>query len=269
MKVLTIDKGITVKKLELEASSILLRGAGMDKSVLSNGDGGYDLMPDGRKRGTFRSYTAFLSGQDVTVKDLTIENTAGDGRIHGQAVALYADAERFTCKRVHLKGHQDTLFMSPLPEKEREPDGFKGPRQNTPRVPTLQYYEDCLIEGDIDFIFGGADVIFRNCEIRSLFRPALESDSDRPVRRTLSGVPVQGFVCAPCTSKGSHGFEFIDCRFTTDSCPDGSVYLARPWRPYGKAYFKNCIFGKHIAPERFAGWDDPLQVDPTADFRIL
>ncbi|MCH4192685.1 MAG: pectinesterase family protein [Butyrivibrio sp.] len=269
MKVLTINKGITIKKLELEASSILLRGAGMDKSVLSNGDGGYDLMPDGRKRGTFRSYTAFISGQDVTVKDLTIENTAGDGRVHGQAVALYADAERFTCKRVHLKGHQDTLFLSPLPVKEREPDGFKGPRQKAPRIPTIQYYEDCLIEGDIDFIFGGADAIFRNCEIRSLFRPPLESDDNRQIRYTHDGVPIQGFVCAPCTPEGGRGFEFINCLFTTDCCPDGSVYLARPWRPYGKAVFKSCSFGAHIAPERFAGWANPLQVESTADFLIL
>ena len=52
-------------------------------------------------------------------------------------------------------GNQDTLFCAPLPESEREKDGFLGPRKFAPRRPSAQYYQSCEIAGDIDFIFGG------------------------------------------------------------------------------------------------------------------
>jgi pectinesterase len=206
---------------------------------------------------------------------------------------LYSDFEKVTCKNVHFKGHQDTLFLSPLPDQEREADGFKGPRQNTPRIMTTQYFENCIIEGDIDFIFGGADAVFKDCTILSLYRPPLssiieetpacgseadqsllqkalaEKRSGHSFRLTSAGVPVQGFVCAPCTPPDGNGFHFIHCDFTTDCCPDGSVYLARPWRPYAKVTFEDCSFGPHIAPEKFAGWNDIHIVEPTAKFQII
>lgn len=268
MKVLTIPKGITHKKLHIEEDSLLLKGSGINCSILQYSDGGYDILPDGQKRGTFQSYTAFVSGKELQVEDLTIENTAGDGRLHGQAIALYSDATHVICKNVHFKGHQDTLFMSPLPLSEREKDGFKGPRQFSPRIPTTQYFENCIIEGDIDFIFGGADAIFRNCTIISLFRAPIPQLQDS-LRTTASGVPVQGFICAPCTPINGKGFHFINCHFTTDHCPAGSVYLARPWRPYAKAVFQNCQFDSHIAPEKFAGWNDIHQIEETASFDIF
>jgi pectinesterase len=45
-------------------------------------------MPDGEKRGTFRSYTVFIGVDDVTAEHLTFVNSAGDGRVVGQALAV-------------------------------------------------------------------------------------------------------------------------------------------------------------------------------------
>ena len=280
MKEIYFDKGTHYTKLSfddayyrengIENQSLHIKGAGMDATTISWSDGGFDKAPDdkGIKLGTFRSYTMFVSGNEVIIEDLTIENTAGDGRIRGQAIALYADASKVTCRRVHLKGHQDTLFMSPLPLEEREKDGFTGPRQNSPRLMTTQYYEDCIIEGDVDFIFGGANATFKNCTIVSLYRAPLRDmttiSKEQPA--TYVEQAVQGFVCAPNTPEGESGFRFIDCSFITDRCPDGSVYLARPWRPYGAAVFKNCTFGPHIHPDLFAGWKDVHTLEPTARF---
>ena len=78
------------------------------------------------------------------------------------------DSTRAVFRRVKLLGSQDTLFCAPLPEKEREKDGFLGPRGLAPRKPTAQYYTDCEIAGDIDFIFGGGDALFENCVIRTV-----------------------------------------------------------------------------------------------------
>jgi pectinesterase len=37
----------------------------------------------------------------------------------------------------------------------------------------------------------------------------------------------------------------------------GSVWLSRPWRPYGKTVFIRCEMGKHIRPEGWNNWGSP------------
>ena len=163
-----VGPGIYREKLVCEKRCITLRGAGADKTKLVWGDGGKLPHKDGRPTHTFRSYTAFFSGETLCVEDMTIENDAGPGAKAGQAVAAYVDSTRAVFRRVKLLGSQDTLFCAPLPEKEREKDGFLGPRGLAPRKPTAQYYTDCEIAGDIDFIFGGGDALFENCVIRTV-----------------------------------------------------------------------------------------------------
>lgn len=283
MKEILFNKGTYYQKLSydddyyksnnIQDESIHIRGAGMDMTTISWSDAGYDKAPDDEsyKLGTFRSYTMFVSGMEAIIEDMTIENTAGDGRVRGQAIALYADAKNITCKRVHLKGHQDTLFMSPLPLEEREIGGFNGPRKDSPRLMTNQYYEDCIIEGDVDFIFGGANATFYNCTIVSLYRAPLRDMnlSKKGEKAVYTDSFIQGFVCAPCTFENEPGIKFIDCNFITDRCMDGSVYLARPWRPFGAATFENCTFGQHINKKRFAGWKDINSIEKGARFTIL
>ena len=156
-----IGAGIYREKLVCEKKDIALQGAGADCTRLVWGDGGKLPHQDGRPTHTFRSYTAFFSGERLRVEDLTIENDAGPGAKAGQAVAAYVDSAHAVFEKVRLLGNQDTLFCAPLPEKEREKDGFLGPGRFAPRRPTAQYYRHCEIAGDIDFIFGGAERLFR------------------------------------------------------------------------------------------------------------
>ena len=131
--VIRIAPGIYREKLVCEKKDITLAGAGMDATRLVWNDGGKLPHPDGRPTHTFRSYTAFFSGEKLRVEDMTIENDAGPGAKAGQAVAAYVDSARAAFDRVRLLGNQDTLFCAPLPEKEREKDGFSGPaRAGTP-----------------------------------------------------------------------------------------------------------------------------------------
>jgi pectinesterase len=103
---------------------------------------------------------------------------------------------------------------------------------------TRQHFIDCRIEGDVDFIFGGADAVFDRCEIISRSR----------------GEAVNGYVTAPSGFSGGLGLLFRDCRFTSPDCPPGSVYLGRPWRPRGKAALLRCFIGGHINPAGWASW---------------
>ena len=166
--VIRIAPGIYREKLVCEKKDITLAGAGMDATRLVWNDGGKLPHPDGRPTHTFRSYTAFFSGEKLRVEDMTIENDAGPGAKAGQAIAAYVDSARAAFSRVRLLGNQDTLFCAPLPEKEREKDGFLGPRGLAPRRASAQYYHACEIAGDIDFIFGGADALFEHCTLRTV-----------------------------------------------------------------------------------------------------
>ncbi len=235
--------GVYREKLVCEKRHLTLRGAGQDQTRLVWGDGGKLPHPDGRPTHTFRSYTAFFSGENLTVEDLTIENDAGPGSMVGQAVAAYVDVTQSVFRNVTLLGNQDTLFCAPLPEKEREKDGFLGPRYLSPRRPTAQYYQNCTIAGDIDFIFGGADALFEQCTIR-----------------TVNNNLPRSYVTAPSGSADGMGFVFWDCDFVSD-CPAGTVYLGRPWRPTGKTTLIDCRLGAHISPDGFSPWHDRTDTD--------
>ena len=239
-----IGAGIYREKLVCEKKDIALQGAGADCTRLVWGDGGKLPHPDGRPTHTFRSYTAFFSGERLRVENLTIENDAGPGAKAGQAVAAYVDSAHAVFEKVRLLGNQDTLFCAPLPEKEREKDGFLGPRGLAPRRASAQYYHDCEIAGDIDFIFGGADALFEQCVLRTV----------------NNGLP-HSWVTAPSGSAEGLGFVFWDCDFVSDSCPQGTVCLGRPWRPTGKTAVLASRLGAHIAPEGFAGWNDRTDSD--------
>ena len=220
-----IGPGVYREKLVCEKQDITLIGAGMESTH------------------TFRSYTAFFRGIELRVRDLTIENDAGPGAKVGQAVAAYVDCAHTLFENVRLLSNQDTLFCAPLPEKEREKDGFLGPGHFAPRRPTAQYYTECEIAGDIDFIFGGGDALFENCTLRTV-------DNHIP----------HSYVTAPSGKADGLGFVFWNCDFVSD-CPAGSVYLGRPWRPEGKTAVLDCRLGAHIAPEGFIAWNDRTDTD--------
>ncbi len=225
-----ISEGVYEEKLFSDKDNLTVRGLG--HVVITNSDGANEIVGN-RKRGTFRSYTAFFSGRKLVLENLTIENRAGSGVEAGQAIALYLDVREALLGHVRLFGHQDTLFLSPLPEKEREKGGFYGPRYRSPRVMCRSVIRNSCIEGDIDFIFGSGDALFDNCEIRS------------------NG---KGWIAAPSGRSDGIGFVFNNCCFTSVGAADDSVYLMRPWRREGKACFISSCFSSHIRTEGLAPW---------------
>ncbi len=271
------------EKITVDRPFVTLEGTGQNSSdtVLTFDDYANDMMEDGTKRGTFRSYSVFVDANDVILKNLTIENASGDSLTHGQAIALYADGDRLIVDSCRLLGHQDTLFTAPLPPKEIQKNGFIGPKQSAPRLHRRQYYKNCYICGDIDFIFGGATAYFENCTIESLrhFPEETGQAQDGHIRAGQARVGqaqagqarvgqaqagqaqaghVQGYVTAASTPEDKeYGYVFSNCKLISEECPDGTVYLGRPWRNYARTVFLDCSFGKHIHPELFHDWNKP------------
>ena len=242
-----IDPGEYRERVEIRRPHVTIEGETADSVRIVGCLAAQMPSEDGSgqdgKLGTFRTYTVLVDADDVTLANLTIENDAGDGREVGQAIALYADGDRLVVDACCIKGHQDTLFLGPLPPHEAKPGGFIGPKQYAPRRVGRQYFRRCRIEGDVDFIFGGARAYFEGCEIRSLNR-----DMD-----------VNGYVTAASTPEGEpYGFVFHGCSFTApdDVAPD-SVYLGRPWREWAQTVLIDCWLGQHIKREGWWDWAKP------------
>ncbi len=281
-----VGEGTFREKLFCEKKDIVIIGAGIDRTVIDFDDYANEIMEDGSKRGTFRSFTAFFGGERVCVRDMTIRNSAGDGRVVGQAVAVYADADFCLFESVRMVGCQDTLFCAPLPVAERQAKGFLGPRVFTERRLTKQYFKNCEISGDVDFIFGGADAVFDDCVIVCNDREhrgaasvaegdgvgasagnsanacgaACKLDKDQiDVTERL----VNGYITAACGLKDNLGFVFRNCKISgAKGCEPGSVFLGRPWREEARTVFLNCEMDETIAPERFSGWGGITKDEP-------
>ncbi|MBR6787699.1 MAG: pectin esterase [Clostridia bacterium] len=248
--VLQLSPGLYRQKTLLKTPGITLIGAGADKTVIIYDD--YALKKDelGREYNTFRTYTMAVCADQVTMCDLAIVNDALNPREKGQEVALSVLGDGFLMENCRLSSTQDTLFAGPLPDDLiARYDGFLRDELRA-KGPGRQVYRNCLIEGSVDYIFGCADALFEDCEIRNIYDG-----------RT------GGFIAAPAHAlEQERGFLFRNCRLThEDKVAKGSIFLARPWRDYGLCRFENCALGAHIHPDGFDKWND-TERDKTARF---
>jgi len=203
-----LKNGVYREKVEVYPwnPKLSLVGESRDGTVIT-WDDYFDKMQKGRNS-TFHTYTLRVRGNDFHAENLTIVNSSGPV---GQAVALHVEADRVTFVNTALKGYQDTLYLAG--------EGFRS------------YFDNCYIEGSVDFIFGEGTALFKNCEIRSL---------------------ADGFVTAASTPEGAgFGFVFDHCKLTAAADVD-RVYLGRPWRRFAKTVFMNSVLGDQVLP---AGWD--------------
>jgi pectinesterase len=160
---------------------------------------------------TYTSYTLLVAANDCSLENLTIRNTAG--RV-GQAVALHTEGDRIAVRNCMISGNQDTLYLA------------KGG--------TRCYFENCIIQGTTDFIFGAATVFFKDCTIESLSNSYI--------------------TAASTTQEERYGFVFVDCRLVASGPEVNKVYLGRPWRPYATTVFIRTELGAHIVPEGWHPW---------------
>lgn len=109
-----------------------------------------------------------INGNDITVKNLTLQNTAGPTA--GQAGALNCSGQRICFKNVLVSGYQDTALIS------------GGPN----------YFCNSEIAGSVDFIWYGGTAYFENCTIRQLV-----GGGDNTAPSTASNV-LYGFVFTNC-----------------------------------------------------------------------
>lgn len=205
---------------------IKLCGESAENTILTYDDFGGKVMENGDIASTFRSGSVNIFANHIEAENLTFENTSNSPVGH-QALALYASGEHLFFQNCRFLGRQDTLYAK---------DG-------------TQLYQDCYIEGDIDFIFGGARAVFEHC---SIFAKNNRSKEDLEKGKG-------GYIAAPSTPLAQkYGMLFIGCKLDSDY-PDDRIFLGRPWHPgadpyaVGCAVFRECELGSAIKTD---GWCD-------------
>ena len=146
-KVIFVKKGTYKEKLIVPSwlTNIEICGEDRDNTIITYDDHANVFIPGtDRKMGTFRTYTVRVDGNDITFRNITIENNAA--RL-GQAVALHTQGDRLTFVNCRILGNQDTVY--------------------TGGINTRLYFKDCHIEGTTDLIFGPSTAWFENCTILS------------------------------------------------------------------------------------------------------
>src|SRR5690606_27132077 len=121
--------------------------------------------------GTANSASVIIHAADFSAINITFENTTGDAP---QALAVNVNADRAVFKNCRFLGGQDTLLTNGAGNR--------------------QYFNNCYIDGVVDFIFGNAVAVFDSCVVYAKTR-----------KDGLTG----SYITAANTPEGqSHGYVF-------------------------------------------------------------
>ena len=192
------DLGETVLT-QVNKKNVAIVGQSMEGTVIKN-------APDYRQESINNTATLYLTGENIYLQDLTIQNALDYYRTNnGRAVALWSKCSKVICKNVRLLSYQDTYYSNKIGGKH--------------------YFEDCEIHGTVDFICGDGSVYFlRNllfCEKRG------------------SEGGGQDVLTASNADPNDAGYVFESCTVKSE-CP--TVSLGRAWNNEPQVAFLNTIF---------------------------
>lgn len=229
-KIIFIRNGIYKEKLTIDKPYVTLVGQSAEGTILTYDDGAGTIKrieDGGDGKATYgtsgsASVTVKSSAKNFQAANITISNSYDESVSSSQAVAMKNESDKSVFVNCRFTGNQDTLYVNK----------------------NKQYYYNCFISGDVDFIFGGAQAVFEKCEIKSVDR---------------DGITPKGYIAAPSTLESDkYGYLMQECKLTSNISEEGSVYLGRPWHPSSETrsmissvIYKNCNLGAHIATD---GW---------------
>ena len=254
-KVIFVKKGTYKEKLVIPQwlTNIEICGEDRDQTVITFDDHANIKTPQYQQGiGTFRTYTLKIEANDITLKNLTVENNAA--RL-GQAVALHTEGDRLLFVNCRFLGHQDTIYT-----------GVAG---------TRLYFEDCYIEGTTDFIFGPSTAWFERCAIfckANSYITAASTPKEQMYGYIFNNCTV---TCAPDVTKvylgrpwRDYGYTlFMHCQLPAQIRPEGWHH----WREEAKQTARYLEFentGEGAATAQRASWSRRLSKKEAKDVTV-
>lgn len=236
--VIAIEPGVYREKVEIERDGIWLVGMGAkpEDVVITFGESAKTAGS------TFKSGTVSVESDGFAAENLSIVNTWWDEHADpadaSQAVALQLSSDKAVVDRVRMVSGQDTLYANSRT--------CRNVTDNSACAASRQYFDNCYVEGNVDYIFGDAKAVFQACELHS-----------RPHHAVMITAQSKHFPAE------DSGYYFLDCRIT--GANDGDhVALGRPWRDYATVLFYHTDMQQTVAAEGWSEWGGRLK---TANYR--
>ncbi|XP_030549451.1 probable pectinesterase 53 [Rhodamnia argentea] len=165
---------------------------------------------------TFQSATVAVDANYFIAVNIKFENTAPHevGSIGEQAVALRISGTKAAFYNCSFIGNQDTLY------------DHKG----------LHYFNNCFIQGSVDFIFGYGRSLYENCYLNSVAKKVASLTAQKRTNASLAS-----------------GFSFKNSTITGS----GLIYLGRAWGDYSRVIFSYTFMDRVVVPQGWSDWGDP------------
>ncbi|PON42047.1 Pectinesterase, Tyr active site [Trema orientale] len=144
-----------------------------------------------------------------------MQNTAPHevGSRKGQAVAVRISGTKAAFYNCSFYGTQDTLY------------DHKG----------LHYFNNCFIQGSVDFIFGYGRSFYEKCHLNSTAKKVAWLTAQKRSSSSLES-----------------GFSFKDSVVTGS----GHLYLGRAWGDYSRVVFSYTFMDNIVLPQGWSDWGD-------------
>ncbi|KAH7516944.1 hypothetical protein FEM48_Zijuj09G0009400 [Ziziphus jujuba var. spinosa] len=186
-----------------------------DPPTITGNDTASGSGKDGRPLRTFQSATVAIEADYFIAVNVKFENTAPHtvGRRGEQAAAIRISGTKAAFYNCSFYGAQDTLY------------DHKG----------LHYFNNCFIQGSVDFIFGYGMSLYENCYLNSMAKKVASLTAQKRTNSTMAS-----------------GFSFKDCVVRGR----GQVYLGRAWGDYSRVVFSYSFMDNIVLPQGWSDWGD-------------
>ncbi len=209
---INIQNGNYVEIVDISSKPfVTFRGQSRNGAVV-----GYPNNANIAPGGTTQARMAFkVNSSSIAVENMTLTNMTAQGGSQAEALMIDSGASHFILNNAEVDSRQDTILAN---------------------VNTSQgYFYNSLIQGNFDYIWGGGNLFFTNCQIR-----------------TITGTTTCN-LAAPRTDNGatgnwpgysgllvSNGFSFVQCLLTFQSGAGLCSMSDANGEPNGNAAWINC-----------------------------
>lgn len=209
--IIYISKGVYREKVHIPRNKpyIFMRGKGRGRTTIVWSENSED---------SYRSATFKCEAPHFVAFGISFNNEARTGIAYtsqNQSVAAFVGGDKAAFYHCGFFSSHNTLFDS------------KG----------RHYYDNCYIQGSIDFIFGRGQSIYHECEIFVIANKRHE---------------IQGSITAHSrqSTKENSGFVFVKGKVYGI----GDVYLGRANGAYSRVVFANTYFSRTVIPQGWTNW---------------
>ncbi len=226
-----IKPGCYLEKLKITKPNISLVGESPVNTIIYGYESDYGAIDGNLLVEVSLTEAGYFNAENITFYNKGPEWNRTWDNVERRSIAFAAkNVDKAYLKNCIFLGQQDTMYL-------------RSGRQ---------YFQNCYIEGEVDFICGGATALFDNCHIHSL------------------AYKEGGYItaAAPSDTNGAgfnKGYVFKNCLLTVDpAVATKNIFLGRgAWNGgsnggtnQAKVVYISCLLHNRIHPEGWTDWDN-------------